>query len=302
MSVSDPTVQEILVRPDWQTIDQVMSRQRRHTLMVFLLGTLAILALIGVTQRTVHQLALESILVDGCTWGIVWGMTVWYALRYRLERTRVAITVGALVALTFAVANLVPKWNVSTWIPDELASSPILYWGVWHLLIVGVVWWLMRSYPREMRAIGLSFENWQYNLTAGVLGGGLLVGHYLFTVSFAGAGSLSFPSFPSFVWRACFEAASSLGTALFFRGAVYRYFERERRWGYWESAITAAIFNLSIFVAKIKPTDDILTVIAVSFYSIMIGMVNAALYRWTRNLLPCYISALMFSLGVMLGG
>ena len=85
MSVSDPTVQEILVRPDWQTIDQVMSRQRRHTLMVFLLGTLAILALIGVTQRTVHQLALESILVDGCTWGIVWGIDILKIKRRQLN-------------------------------------------------------------------------------------------------------------------------------------------------------------------------------------------------------------------------
>ncbi|MCP4542771.1 MAG: hypothetical protein GY832_37080 [Chloroflexi bacterium] len=291
----------MFVQPNWQTIDQSMAQKRRRFLWVLLFGMSVILILVGVAQRMVHRLVFQAILVDGGTWGIAWGLTVWYALRYRSERNQVAILTGILVALVFTIASLVPKWNIAgAWLPETLKSSPLLYWSVWHFLIVGIVWWLKRGYPQEMRALGLTLGNWRRNLVAGLLGGGVLIGHFLFVTAFTGAGVLRLPPFPYFVWQFGYEIASSLSTEVFFRAVVYHYFESEYGWGYWGSAFASAVFNLSIFMVKVKWTGDIITVIAVMFYIILISMINAELYRRTRNLTACYISGLVFNLSVMM--
>ncbi len=295
-------MQAILVRPDWQTIDQRLTRQRRRTLWAFSLGMLFITVLVGVVQRKVDRLVFQAILVDAGTWGTAWGLAVWYALRHRPEARRVAALNGGFVALVFTLANLVPKWNVNEWIPDHLQGDPILFWGAWHVLALLSVLWLVRRYPREMRAMGLSRENWRRNVRFGVLGGGVLAGHFLFALAFTGGRSLALPALPDFAWQAFFEVASSLANELFFRGAVYRYLERERHWGYWRAALVSASLNVLVYLVKVKWSGDALTAVGVLFYIFMISMINARLYRWTRNLTPCYISALIFNLTATLEG
>ena len=293
-------MQAIFVRPNWQAITQNIQQQRRRMLWVLLLSMLVILTLVGTVQRTVSRLALQAILADGGAWGLAWAVAVCYALRHRSECWRSGAITGLLVALIFTIVSIVPKWNVDTWMTESYKSNPILYWGVWHGLILGVVRWLTRRYPREMRACGLSLEHWRRNLMIGLLGGGVLAGHLLFSIAFTGAGPLHFPPLPHFFWQLSFEIASSLGSEFFFRGTVYHYFESERGWGHYSAALTAAAFNVSLFLVKVQWTDDIITVVGVLFYIFMLSMINATLYRLTRSLLPGYVSSLIFTLSATL--
>lgn len=295
-ALKDDLVQAILVRPNWRRIDQSISQQRRRTLWVFSLGMLVIVILVGVAQRTVGRLVFQAILVDAGTWGTAWGIAIWYALRYRPEGRRVAVLHGGFVALVFSIANVLPKWSVDSWIPKDMQGSPILFWGVWHVLALLSVRWLLQRYPREMRAMGLSLGDWRRNIGFGVLGGGVLAGHFLFALAFTGGRDLSLPAGPDFAWQLFFEIASSLTTESFFRGAVYRYLERERQWGYWRAALVSALLNVSVYLVKVKWSGDVLTAVGVLFYIFMISMINARLYRWTRSLMPGYISALIFNL------
>lgn len=286
------------VRADWAAQARRMAANRRR-IGWGLAATLAAMWLaIFVAERLPVRLAFRSALADAGTWGLACGAATWYALRYRTERWRESLWTTLLAGLGFIIADVVVKWNLATWVPVEMQRSPLLYWGVWQLMLPLAVLRLQRRYPQEMRAMGLGFKSLGRNMLAGLVGGAALAGHFLFSVSFTGAGQMRWPPFPNFFWQLCFELAAPLGAEFFFRGVLYRYLE-DRRWAVWWAALLSAVCNVSLYMLKARWTGNVVTTVGVIFYVLMLSLLNALLYRWTRSLWPGYFSALTFNLTVM---
>ena len=293
-------MQTIFVRSNWQATHALILRRRTQARWVILGWLLTMLLLVGLIQRTVTRLVWQATLTDGITWGIATGVMVWYALRYRPERKRVAIVCGLCVVGIFLLVNIVPKWNLTAWPPEGRMDAPILYWGVWHLLFWGVLYWLLRHYPHEMRAIGLHFDNLRWDIVMGLLGGSVLAGHFLFSVPFTGAGKLNLFPLPYIVWQTCFDAVAALCTELFFRAVIFHHLQSEWQWSHWKAALASAAAVTALFLVKTRWTVDLITILGVVFYSLMLSLINSALYRWTHSLLPGYVAAMVFHITAML--
>jgi hypothetical protein len=270
-----------------------MARRRDRTRWVLLGWTLAFLVCVWIAQHLVTRLVFQAMLTDGLSWGIATGVFVWYILRYRPERYRVAWSYGLAVLALFILINSIPKWNLTVW-PPEAMDAPVLFWGLWHWLYLGMIGWLMVRYPQETRALGLHFDHWRRDIGVGLLGGGVLAGHYLFVVAFSGATRLRLLPLPYLVWEVSFEAFVALAIELFYRATLYRYLESERRWDFWAAASLSSLALLALYLVKARWTSDILTLVGVLFYVIMLSTIDAALYRWTRCLLPGYIAGIVF--------
>lgn len=295
----DARMSSILVHFDWESQALSIARHRDHTRWIFLGWTLALLGCVWVAQHCVHRLVFQAILTDGLSWGIATGVFVWYALRYRPERRRVAWTYALAVGAMFIFINVVPKWNLASWPPDGM-DAPLFFWGLWHWLYVGLIAWFARSYPQETRALGLRFEHWRRDIGVGLLGGSALAGHYLFVLAFTGASHVRVFPLPYLVWETSFEVFMTLATELFYRATLYHYLESERRWDFWAAAAVTAVVGVALYLVKARWTSDILLIVGVIFYVIMLNVINAALYRWTRSLIPGYVAGLLFHVTAML--
>ncbi len=289
----------ILIHSDWQSQEQYIARRRDSTRWILLGWVLTLLGCVWVVQHTINRLVFQAMLTDAISWGIATGVCVWYALRYHPERRRVAWRYGLAVVAMFILVNSVPKWNLTVW-PPEAMKSPIFFWGVWHWLYVGMIARLARRYPQEARALGLRFDHWRRDIGIGLLGGGVLTGHYLFVLAFTGASRVRVFPFPFLVWEVSFEVFVTLAMELFYRATIYRYLESERRWDFWAAAAASAAVGVTLYLVKARWTSDIITIVGVIFYVIVSNVINAALYRWMRSLLPGYIAGLVFNITAML--
>lgn len=291
----------ILIQTDWPVHEQQIARQRQRALWVIPLWFFALLIIAAVSQRVPQRLVYQAIFTDAACWGVAMGLTVWYALRYRPERNRLAFLSALYVAALSILVNSLPKWNLTVWPPEgATATSPMLYWGLWHLAFWGLVVWLMRRYPHEMRAIGVGNTHWRRDLLVGVIGGGVLSGHFLFSVAFTGSGTLRIPPLPYAVWQVAFETVATMTIELLYRAVIYHYLEREWRLAFWTAAPLSALATVLQYLVKVHWTSDIITTIGVLFYVIVLSMISATLYRWTRSLWPGYIAALVFHFVAML--
>ncbi|MBN2006118.1 MAG: hypothetical protein JXA21_22370 [Anaerolineae bacterium] len=291
----------ILIQPDWPVHERQVVRQRQHAMWVVPVWFFALLVITAIAQRLPWRLVYQAIFTDAACWGVAMGLMVWYALRYRPERTRMAFLSALYVTALSFLVNIFPKWNLSVWPPeDAMDASPMLYWGLWHLMFWGLVVWLIRRYPLEMRAIGMGNTHWRRDLLVGILGGGVLSGHFLFSVAFTGSGVLHIPPLPYVVWQVTFETVATMTIELLYRGVIYHYLEREYHLAFWVAGPLSALATVSQYLVKVRWTSDLVTTIGVLFYVIVISLISATLYRWTRSLWPGCIAVLVFHIVSML--
>lgn len=291
----------ILIQPDWPIREQEVVQKRQRALWVIPLWLLVLLVITAISQRATSRLVYQAIFTDAAGWGVAMGLTVWYALRYRPERNRLAFLSALYVTALSFLVNSLPKWNLTVWPPEGAdASSPLLYWGLWHLAFWGPMFWLMRRYPREMRAIGVGNTHWRRDFLVGILGGGVLSGHFLFSVAFTGSGTLHIPTAPYLAWQVAFETVATMTIELLYRAVIYHYLEREWHLAFWVAAPLSALATVSQYLVKVRWTSDIVVTIGVLFYVLVLSMISATLYRWTRSLWPGYIAALVFHFVAML--
>ncbi len=291
----------ILVQPDWRLREQEVTRRRQCALWVIPLWMLVLLVITAISQRATSRLVYQAIFTDAAGWGVAIGLTVWYALRYRPERNRLASLSALYVIALSVLVNSLPKWNLAVWPPEEtVAQSPMLYWGLWHLAFWGLVAWLMRRYPLEMSAIGVGSTHWRRDLLVGILGGGVLSGHFLFAVAFTGSGTLRIPPLPYAIWQLSFETVATMSIELLYRAVIYHYLERQWRWPFWAAASLSALATVSQYLVKVRWTSGLVVTIGVLFYVLVLSVISATLYRWTRSLWPGYIAALVFHFVAML--
>lgn len=160
--------------------------------------------------------------------------------------------------------------------------------------------WLIHRYPREVKAVGLDLSRPELKVLYGLLAGGMVGGHFIFTASFSKMLSFSLKPSPYLTWQLFYELGlRSLGQELFFRGLVFNYLYRARQWGFWAAALLASLLNLSIYLGVWGRGNPVITA-GMLFYIFIMAVINAALYRWSDSIISPVVSSTVFHMLIVL--
>ncbi|MDY7039897.1 MAG: CPBP family glutamic-type intramembrane protease [Chloroflexota bacterium] len=289
----------ILVREDWEIVEKQAELETSHNLVLLLsVAIFSALATAIVDRFVLSSEAIRSFLVEAASLCLYGAVAMWYALRRRPERWRVAgLTYGFLLAV-MALVDYLCKWNLrATFVTSGQMTSPILYTGMLMGLYPLPFLWLRRHYPAEARGIGLHLARPGPWIAAGLLSAALLSGHFLFTSLMSRAVVFHFQPIPYLVWTIFFEfAVQSLSEEMFFRGLVFDYLINTRRQDLWQAALISSGFNLLIYVVKGGWVENPIVTLGVIFYALMMSMLHAILYRASGSIVPGWVSNATFGL------
>ncbi len=296
------SVQAFHVSEDWAQITRRMCRERVYTGMAILAVVAVSTGLVAMFDRLPLPVAWSSFTVEAVSLCLYGAVAIGYALRHRAEVWAVTAGVyGAGLAL-MAVTDWLTKSNLSVLLVDSpRVQSPVLYAGVVMLLYWGVLIWLIRRFPDEMRAIGLSGARWGAWAVAGLITGLILGGHLLFTVTTAAKMSLAPRPWPYTLWSLCYEVGvQSIAEELFFRGVAFNYLYRVAGRNFWLSAIVTSLLNVMALIVKAGWSANLLLSLGTLFYAFGMGMVSAALFSRSRSIVPGFVNNVVFSMVTIL--
>lgn len=251
------------------------------------------------------SIAWRSFLAPALSWCLYAAVAVWYGLRalasagHTRARARTmwreVLVVYGVGLFIMAVVDLVAQRGLSQPLVDSpRAGEPVLSVGVLMLLFVPLLAWVGWRYPAEMRRRGLSLihplpQLGQYVLIG--LGVGLLIGfHFWLTAKTVGL-ALHVKPWPYMAWQFFYEAGPrSLSGELFIRGVVFNELHFGRDWNFWPAALAASGLELLPLLARPDYGTDQLAVVGVIFYTVVSGVAGAALFRWSRSVVPGYVN------------
>jgi hypothetical protein len=258
-------------------------------------------------ERLVGNPAWRSFLTDALSLCLYAAVAVWYALR---QRSGVAWrNVGAIYVAGLAImgaVNLVTKGGLDAQ-PGQgsPARTSVLWTGALMLAFIPLLGGMARRFPIEMRRIGLSLHfdgpHRASYLLAG-LGVGLFIGLHFWLTAGATGIMLDLKPWPYTVWRFSYRIGpQALPTELFLRGVVFNELYFGRNWSFWPSSLSACGLELLAVLARQDYGADLLLIVSVIFYAMIRSILNAGLYRWSRNVLPGYLNSVVFGLFSTLG-
>ena len=284
-----------------------LERDRRRLAWAILV--VAVTSGLGVylAEHLADSPAWRSFLVDALSLCVYAAVAVWYALRHRPRIAwRSAGAIYAAGLLVMGTVNLMTKGGLGTQLGQRpSARTSDLLTGALMLAFIPLLGGLAWRFPIEMRRIGLGvhFEGSHRApyLLAG-LGVGLFIGlHFWFTAGATGI-TLSAKPWPYTVWQFFYRLGpQALPTELFLRGVVFNELHFGRNWGFWPSSLSACGLGLLSVLAKQDYGADLLIIVSAIFYAVISSILNAGLYRWSRNVLPGYLNNVVFGLFSTLG-
>ena len=295
------SVQAFHVSEDWSQINNRMRRERMLAGMAILAVVIVSTVLIAVFDRLSLPVAWSSFLVEAVSLCLYGAVAIWYALRHRAEVwVIVAGTYGVGLTL-MGLTNWITKSGLSVRLADSpRAQSPILCAGVIMFLYWGILIWLTRRFPDEMRKIGLTGVRWGVWVVVGAITGLLLGGHLLFTAATAAGMALAFKPWPYTLWSLCYEAGiQSITEELFFRGVVFNYLYQVEERNFWLSAIATSLLNVVALIVKAGWSSNALLSLGTLFYAFAMGMVSAALFSRSRSIVPGFVNNAAFSMATI---
>jgi hypothetical protein len=290
------------VRKDWseETARSEQDKRRVHT--IFILVAIAIGPGVFLVDRLAGSVAWRSFLAEALSLCLYAAVAVWYALRYQPGTARRTAFLVYLVGLVImGLVNLITKSGLTELLVDSSrANETILLAGALMLLFLPALTWVARRYPIDTDRIGLSlthpFSRLRSHLFVG-LGVGLLIGFHFWLTAKTAELDLSLKPWPYMIWQFCYEAGpQSLTEELFMRGVVFNEFYFGRNWNFWKAALTASSLELLSLLVKQDYTADVLVIAGVVFYTVVASVASAGLFRWSRSLLPGYVSNVAFSM------
>ncbi|MCR4407409.1 MAG: CPBP family glutamic-type intramembrane protease [Anaerolineae bacterium] len=287
----------IQVRADWNIIEQQARRDAHRNLIILVsIAAFSALATAFVDHFVWTSEALRSFLVEAASLCLYGAVAVWYALRRKPERWRVAGTTYAFLLAVMALVDYLTKRGLhDTFVGSGQVANPILYIGLLMAFYPLPFFWLIRRYPAEARGIGLYLTRPGLWIGAGLLSAAVLSGHFLFTSLISKAIQLRFQPLPYLVWTALFEfAVQSLSEELFFRGLVFNHLLNTRQMSLWLAAIISSSANLLIYVVKGGWVENPILTLGVIFYALMMSILSAILYRASGSIIPGWISNAAF--------
>ena len=289
----------IRVRDDWKTIEQQAARDARRSLILLVaVAAFSALATAAVDRFVLSSEALRSFLVEAASLCLYGAAVVWYALRRRGERWRVAGLTYAFLVTVMALVDYLSKRGLhDTFVGSGQVGNPILYTGLLMGLYPLPFLWLIRRYPVEARSVGLYLARPGLWIGAGLFSAAVLSGHFLFTGLMNKAINLHFQPLPYLVWTAFFEfGVQSLSEELFFRGLIFNHLINTRRQSLWLAATISSSVNLMIYVVKGGWVENPILTLGVIFYALMMSILSAVLYQASGSIVPGWISNAAFGL------
>jgi hypothetical protein len=259
---------------------------------------------------------------------------VWYGLRAPGSRQEVAtklpgawrVALGVYLiglAIMGTVDWLTKRGLSSLLVNSSRADDPILFAGVLMLGFIPLFVWVVWRYPTQMRRMrlgllpghaarpglsgGLAVDTetggstwrWSKGVGVGLLVGLLIGSHFWLTTRSAGM-MLNVKPWPYVTWQLFYELGpQSLPEELFMRGVVFNelYFERGKN--FWLAALAACSLELLSLLVKQDYSADLIIIVGVVFYTVVSSVASAWLFRWSRSIVPGYISNVTFGVASM---
>jgi hypothetical protein len=254
---------------------------------------------VGLADRLAGSVAWRSFISEAFSLCLYAAVTVWYALR---DRPRVAWRTALLVYLAglalMAVTDLITKRGAGgeNFLESSNSSDSIAFVGVLMGLFIPLIFWIAGRYPDEMRRIGLSFTRTRLRLHLLVGAAvGLLIGGHLLVAAYLAGMELGFKPAPFMVWQTFYELGpQSLPEEMFMRGVIFNELFFCRQWNFWLAAFAASAIGVLSVLVKRDIAADLMVSVGAIFYLVVSGVVSAALFRWSRNLVPGYASNVVF--------
>lgn len=288
------------VREDRPQHTERKKADRRWVNLAIILVAVAIGPGVFLVDRLVDTVAGRAFLSEAFSLCLYAAVAVWYALRRRPGTVwRVALMVyGGGLAIMGLVGFFTKRGLTDLMVDSPRASEPILLAGVAMLLFLPLIGRIAQRYPIDMNRIGLGPVYPRSRLRLFILAGlttGLLIGvHFLLTTQVVGM-DFQLKPWPYMVWQVCYKVGpQSLTEELFMRGVVFNEFFFVRGWNFWAAALAAAGLELLSVVVKQDYSVDILTITGVAFYTIVVGVASAGLFRWSRSVAPGYANNVIF--------
>ena len=287
----------IRVRDDWAIIEQRSTQDARRSLILLIsVAVFSALAIAAIDHFVLSSEAIRSFLVEAASLCLYGAVAVWYALRRRRERWRIAgLTYVFLLAVMALVDYLSKRGLRDTFVNSGQVANPILYTGLLMGLYPLPFVWLIHRYPAEARSIGLYITRPGLWIAAGLLGTAVLTGHFLFTSLMSGAINLRPQPLPYLIWIIFYElTVHSLSEELFFRGLVFDYLINTRRHNLWQGIFISSGLNLLIYLTKGGWVESPILTMGVIFYSFMMSILGAILYQASGSILPGWLGNGLF--------
>lgn len=298
------------VREDWSEQEARSERDRRQVRLVVILVAVAIGPGVFLVDRLADTVAWRSFLAEALSLCLYMAVAVWYGLRLPIlmgdARDRPGAARQAPLAVYLVGLSIMGLVDFSTkrdlnvlLIDSPRANEPILWAGAAMLSFILLLGWMAWRYPIEMRRVGLGLVRPLLRLSGYILAGlgiGLLISlHFWLTAKCAGM-ELEAKPWPYMAWQFFYEVGpQSLPEELFMRGVVFNELHFNRDWNFWPAALAAAGLELLSLLVKQDYSTGLPILVGVVFYTVMNSVASAGLFRWSRNVLPGYVSNVVFS-------
>jgi hypothetical protein len=296
------SVQAFHVSEEWSQITRQMRRERVYWGLTILAVAVVSAVSVAALDRLPFSVAKASFSAEAVSLCLYGAVAIGYALRRRAEALIMTIGVYGAGLAIMAVTDWLTKSGLSVRLADSpRAQSPVLYAGAVMLLYWGVLIWVTRRFPDEVRKIGLTRERWGAWAVAGLITGLALGTHLLLTVVKAAGMSATLKLCPYTLWSLCYETGiQSITEELFFRGVVFNYLYRVARRNFWLSAIVASLLNVMALIVKAGWNSNLLLSLGTLFYAFAMSMVSAALFSRSRSIVPGFVNNVAFSMTTIL--
>lgn len=271
----------LYVRDNWAELTRQMEKERRDLLWTVAGIVVSSMFTSWAIKYVSTSFGLTPLFTDASCYGLYYAAAIWYALRRKGEAKWIALGAYAWILLNAALSPHL------TWLSPYLA--PLTMTLTWVAL-----GWVAHRYPRQAKAVGLDFSHLGRNVLWGLLTAGAMTGHMFFTRAFGGiiylypGGRLDLAVQKFFLELGLY----SISQELFFRGLIFGYLDNVRGSGFWKTALLASCLNLLLLRKSWIATPAM--VLDIWFYPFMMAMINAALYRWTKSIVPGLISSVAF--------
>ncbi len=322
------------VREEWSEQAAQIERDQRRVILVVMLMAAVIGPGVFLVDRLAGTVAWRSFLAEALSLCLYAAVAVWYGLRAPGSRQEVAtklpgawrVALGVYLiglAIMGTVDWLTKRGLSSLLVNSSRADDPILFAGVLMLGFIPLFVWVVWRYPTQMRRMRLgllpghaarpglsgslavdtetggSTWRWSKGVGVGLLVGLLIGSHFWLTTRSAGM-TLNVKPWPYVAWQLFYELGpQSLPEELFMRGVVFNelYFERGKN--FWLAALAACSLELLSLLVKQDYSADLIIIVGVVFYTVVSSVASAWLFRWSRSIVPGYISNVTFGVASM---